>query len=396
MKIFFKRLIFFATVVFILVYTVNSETDFFKSFDTNFPELAESAPVLSSAAAGISDTFSKLPAISQLIEYFTREEMPVTPDTFAENAYIKDSPLLNFFENESMGIIVNEGKSITVFGILGEIARSNLALQFNDESGNTVYETTFTTDTSFQFTKTVDIPETSAKKLSVEIYTGEKKYGNYQGFVNSYVYIVKSGGLWELYKSPVLEQNNAAYSQKRSVTKALKATDSIQSESQSIKSVAQQLTEGCRTDYEKIKAIHDWICTYLHYDNDSLSKSNISPYSSTEVLKSRKAVCLGFANLYAALCRSIGIPCSVVTGYALGISSGSTEWTEKIVSGSEENHAWNEVYVDGRWVIVDSTWDTFNSYENGEMKKGGHISHLYFDANIDFFSSNHKIMHYDE
>ncbi|MBP3361979.1 MAG: transglutaminase domain-containing protein [Clostridia bacterium] len=393
---FIKRLIVFSAVLFVLVYAVNSETDFFKSFDTNFPGLAENAPVLSSAAAGISDTFSKLPSISQLIEHFTKEEMPMTPDTFAENAYIKDSPLLNFFENESIGIIVNEGKSITVFGLLGEIARSNLALQLNDKAGNTVYETTFAADTSFQFTKTVEIPQTDAEKLSVEIYTGEKKYGNYQGFVNSYVYLVKNDGLWELYKSPVSEQNDAAYSQKRSVTKALKATDSIQSENKSIKSVAQQLTADCQTEYDKTKAIHDWICTYLHYDNDSLSKSNIAPYSATEVLKSRKAVCLGFANLYAALCRSIGIPCSVVTGYALGISSGSSEWTEKIVSGNEENHAWNEVYVDGRWIIVDSTWDTFNSYENGEMKKGGHISHLYFDANIDFFSANHKIMHYDE
>ena len=393
MKKFIKNLFTIITVAVISVYFVNAETDFFRDFSKYCPGIDSKIPMLSSMFYDISKLFSAVPPPGQIKEHLTKEEMPVDPDSFADNAYIKNSPLLTFYENESAGIMLNEGKTLTVFGVLKELGRSNMALRLRDKDGNTVYETFFSTDTALEFTKTIDIPENDGI-LNVELFTGEKKYGNYQSWLSDYLYIEKGENGWELIPAPTLENNRKLYETKRSTTTALAETEAIESESASIKSVAEQLTSQCDGDYEKIKVLHDWICSYLHYDNDSLSQSKLAPYYSTEVLKNRRAVCLGFANLFAALCRSINIPCNVVTGYALGISSGSTEWTEKILNGTEENHAWNEAYVDGRWIIIDSTWDTFNSFENGEMKKGGHISHLYFDANIDFFSSNHKIMNY--
>ena len=120
-------------------------------------------------------------------------------------------------------------------------------------------------------------------------------------------------------------------------------------------------------------------------------------YSGTadwDIVKSRKAVCLGFATLMASLCRSIDIPCNVVSGYALGVGN-DTAWTDTSIATDEQNHAWNEVYVDGRWMIVDTTWDCANKIENGEMNKG-EVSHLYFDANLQFFSNNHKILEYSK
>lgn len=395
MKRFIKGFLPAVLLLFLAAYVVNSETDFFKSFDENYPTVAQKAPIVSKTATGISEFFSKLPTISQIKENITKEEMPVEPEAFAENAYVKDSPLLSFYENETVGITINDDGTFTVFGILSELAKSNIVVRLNNESGKAISETTFATDTSFEFSKTIKIPQTKEKRLAVDIFVGEKKYGNYIGLINDYIYLIKSDGKWEKEKSPVLDNNKKQFDAPRSTSKALKATEYIQSNHKSIQSVAQQLTADCKTDYDKIKSVHDWICSYLHYDNDSLSKSNIAPHSATDVLRTRKAVCIGYANLYAALCRSIDIPCYVVTGYALGISSGSSQWTDKIVKGNEENHAWNEAYVDGRWVIIDTTWDTYNSFENGEMKKGSQISNLYFDANIDFFSQNHKIISYE-
>jgi len=46
-------------------------------------------------------------------------------------------------------------------------------------------------------------------------------------------------------------------------------------------------------------------------------------------------------------------------------------------------------------MIVDTTWDCANKIENGEMNKG-EVSHLYFDANLQFFSNNHKILEYSK
>ncbi len=132
----------------------------------------------------------------------------------------------------------------------------------------------------------------------------------------------------------------------------------------------------------------------MYYDVDSLASDEAPPYYATDIVKSRKAVCLGFATLMASLCRSIDIPCNVVSGYALGVGN-DTAWTDISIATDEQNHAWNEVYVDGRWMIVDTTWDCANKIENGEMNKG-EVSHLYFDANLQFFSNNHKILEYSK
>lgn len=391
----FTRILLTVVVVFLTIYIVNSETDFFKAFSENNPEIAEKAPWFSQKMEDIGNSFSKIPTLSQLKESFIKEEMPVEPETFAENAYIKDSPLLNFYKNEGMGITVNSDNTFTLFGVLADVKKSNLVIRIMSTKGDIISEQNFATDTEYQFSKTIKIPKTDETRLRIDVYLGEKRYGDYVGWVNDYLFITKTNNKWIAEKSPVWEGNCTLFEAPRSTSKALKATEYVQSDNDTLKSIASQLTTHCKTDYERILALHDWICAYLHYDNDSLSKSDIAPYTAMDVLSSRKAVCIGYANLYAALCRSLDIPCYVVTGYALGISSGKTEWTKRIVEGNDENHAWNEAYVDGRWVIIDSTWDTYNSFENGEMKKGSHISRLYFDANIDFFSANHKIIHYE-
>ncbi|MBQ7974644.1 MAG: transglutaminase domain-containing protein [Clostridia bacterium] len=395
MKKIITRLALTVIAVFLTVYVVNSETDFFKSFSENNPQLAEKAPILSSAMEDIAGWFSKIPTLSQIKENLTKEEMPVEPETFAENAYIKDSPLLTFYRNESAGLTVNDDNTFTFFGVLSDVEKSNLVLRIITPGGDVIGEQNFATDTEFQFSKTIKIPDTEEDRLRLDVFVGEKRYGDYIGWINDYVFLTKNNNKWEIEKSPVWDNNRTLFEAPRSTSKALKPSQNVQSNNETIQSIAKQLTTHCKTDYERIKALHDWICAYLHYDNDSLAKSDIAPYTAIDVLSSRKAVCIGYANLYAALCRSLDIPCYVVTGYALGISSGKSEWTKKIVEGNEENHAWNEAYVDGRWVIIDSTWDTYNSFENGEMKKGSHISRLYFDSNIDFFSANHKIMNYE-
>ena len=56
----------------------------------------------------------------------------------------------------------------------------------------------------------------------------------------------------------------------------------------------------------------------------------------------------------------------------------------------KSNHAWNEAYVDGRWMLIDATWDSTNEIENGQWIKGSSINHIYFDAHMKFFSLSHR------
>ena len=279
-----------------------------------------------------------------------------------------------------------------MFGIASSSDKEHLIVEFTDKNGESISQESIAVGSDDEFSKNIDIPEISDGTLDLSVYGGNKPYGQFESWVYNYIKLSRTDSGWEIAKSPVFDHNKTMYEKDKSVSEALKHTASIQSNSDSIISIAQQLTQGISDDYSKVLALHDWICSYMYYDVDSLSEQEAPPYYATDIVKTRKAVCLGFATLMAALCRSIDIPCNVVSGYALGVGD-DTEWTEETVATAEQNHAWNEVYVDGRWVIIDTTWDCANKIENGEMIKG-EVSHLYFDANLQFFSANHKIIEY--
>ena len=118
---------------------------------------------------------------------------------------------------------------------------------------------------------------------------------------------------------------------------------------------------------------------------------NYQDMDAKNVLLTKKGVCEGYANLMAALLRSKGIPCKVQGGYALGIDT-KKEWSSSNIDTTEGNHAWNEVYVNGRWIIIDATWDSQNQYKDGRYIIGETITQTYFDSTLEFFSLSHKLI----
>ena len=69
-------------------------------------------------------------------------------------------------------------------------------------------------------------------------------------------------------------------------------------------------------DFEKVRAIHDWIIMNVEYDyplyySDALSYYNglINSQSYYNVLATGLAVCGGYANLFKELCDRVKIPC---------------------------------------------------------------------------------------
>ena len=61
----------------------------------------------------------------------------------------------------------------------------------------------------------------------------------------------------------------------------------------------------------------------------------------------KTGVCWDFSNIYAIMCRAQGIPCTTV-----GCES--------------QNHVWNLVMINGRWIEADIT--TYARYETPEKK----------------------------
>ncbi len=396
---FIKRTLIALVVLVIAAVVVNDQTDFFLDIGKYVPSVEEKNPEFAKSVSELSKTVSswtdKLPGISEIKALILNEEMPIDPADIAATTHIENSPMLSFYPEENIGVQMKDSQTVTVFGIVKSAAKAHLIVTLSDSSGEEILRTSVDTDKNGEFARSVKVPETESDRLELSVYTGAKQYGEYTSWVYKYVYLSRNDqDGWQIDKAPVYEANKEFYERDKSISEALRATDSIDSDSAAIISIATQLTAGCQTDYDKLLALHDWVCSYIYYDQDSINSGVTAPYTASKVVERRRAVCLGYANLYAALCRSVGIPCNVVSGYALGVDADEVEWTEENMSTSEQNHAWNEAYADGRWVIIDTTWDSRNKYENGEFIKGDTTDHLYFDANLDFFSSNHRIQEY--
>lgn len=383
------------TVTVLLI--VNIETDWFANFGDYVPELERRHPevteAIEEASDYISDLTDMLPSPSELIAMIKNEELPIDPSDVAVNAYIQNSPMLSFYPKENISAKVRDGEYIRLFGLSGSEDKRHFIVRFSDADNDELYQTSISRNSDGEFDKTIKIPRSDNDIMSVEVYSGSRQYGEFTSWVYNYLYLERdSSGAWGISRSPVYEHNKEKYTADKSVKDALKNTPAIESDDKSVISLAQRITSGADTDYERVRLIHDWVCENISYDIDSLTSAKTVPYKATEVAENGKAVCLGFSTLTAALCRSINIPCNVVSGYALGVGE-DTAWTSETVSTDEQNHAWNEAYVDGRWIIIDTTWDSPNKITNGR-EETGELSHLYFDANIDFFSANHKIIEY--
>lgn len=91
--------------------------------------------------------------------------------------------------------------------------------------------------------------------------------------------------------------------------------------------------------YARVKAIEQWIYHNIFY----VSGSSDASTTATDVLVQRAGVCRDFAHLAIALCRALGIPARMVVGYV------------DIEKFLPDFHAIFEVYLDGGWVLFDST-----------------------------------------
>lgn len=191
--------------------------------------------------------------------------------------------------------------------------------------------------------------------------------------------------------SPTYAHNKQAILSRK--TRNTKALTHKYKNNEEIKKLALAIIKDKKSDYEKVKAVHDWVCENIYYNWDDFTSDDYSEsQKAIDVLYSKRAVCQGYAELTAALIESLGIPCHIITGYALGAGTEGKWHTDNIVT-QEINHAWNEAFVDGKWIILDTTWDSSNLYKNGQYSiNTGLKGYTYFDPTLEAFSATHKII----
>jgi len=170
----------------------------------------------------------------------------------------------------------------------------------------------------------------------------------------------------------------------KTLAKFREPSRSIQSNAPEIVALAKTITNGINSDYEKARAIHQWVAGNIWYNYDGVNKDAVffrgeESWYSTFVLRNKLGVCEGYARLTAALLRAVGIPSKETGGY-----TGST------------GHAWNEAYADARWINMDTTWDSNNRYENGKFSPKQAPGNQWFDVPDNEFSKTHKSTGYAE
>ena len=114
--------------------------------------------------------------------------------------------------------------------------------------------------------------------------------------------------------------------------------------------VVKHLTQNAGGAQAKVKVIHDWICDNIAYDTDMYFSGKVSKQDYETVLKKKKGVCSGYASVMNEMCRLAGIESIGIHGYSKGFG-----YQGKL--GKNPDHEWNAVNINGKWQLVDCTWD---------------------------------------
>ncbi|MCA9802745.1 MAG: transglutaminase [Cyanobacteria bacterium HKST-UBA02] len=128
----------------------------------------------------------------------------------------------------------------------------------------------------------------------------------------------------------------------------------------SIKSVARYLVEKEKDPVLRVKAAHDYVADRVAYDYVSYFAGKYPPQDARTVFKTRKSVCAGYANLLSALGKAMKQEIVVVVGDC------RSDPGERLTGSG---HAWNAARIEGRWYLIDATWDSGTvSREDGFTK----------------------------
>ena len=113
-------------------------------------------------------------------------------------------------------------------------------------------------------------------------------------------------------------------------------TFAISSEHPDIRYMARNIVMGVDDDWQRINSLIDWMQRHI-------KREAVDAFTALDVLENRRAECQGYAMLFAAFARSLGIPTRIVNG---------------IVYLPQFNgflyHSWNESYIEAQWLAIDS------------------------------------------
>lgn len=205
---------------------------------------------------------------------------------------------------------------------------------------------------------------------------------NYQEYAERYFNGVSNVEKWHLQgkRASVLTINfTVTYSPELLILKGRKLEYKEKLIQNAAKSTLSKIVKDDMTDYDKIKAVHDFIVLNTAYDeytyqNGEPKRNAASPFDSYGVFMEKSAVCDGYTRAFYLLTNMLGYDSIVVNGESL-LDNGA--------------HSWNKIKLDGRWYNVDSTWD------DPIPDKKGRVLHNYFLISDKKMRKDHKWVGHD-
>ncbi|MGH1387718.1 transglutaminase domain-containing protein [Kordia sp.] len=152
---------------------------------------------------------------------------------------------------------------------------------------------------------------------------------------------------------------------------------------QSVEEFAHRIEKDFTKDADKVRAAYYWIAHHIQYnykilgtDQTGYPTITINDYRdesdyrykykkvyASYALQYKAAVCEGYSQLLFYVCEELGIKATVVKGNA------TTSSHRPGVIPKNTNHAWNAVFFNDTWNLIDVTWSTGN-----ERDKPTHVN----------------------
>ncbi len=133
--------------------------------------------------------------------------------------------------------------------------------------------------------------------------------------------------------------------------------------------VAEHMTEGAETAYEKAQAIYLWMCQNIRYDEETGIRK------ADQCWKERKGVCQGYCELFYRLAECVGLETAIVYGKC------------RNANGKQEEHAWLSIETEQRDILIDPTWGAGMVTEGENRHQGASL--LWFDVDPQWFIITH-------
>ncbi|MFA9190466.1 transglutaminase domain-containing protein [Flavobacterium sp. FZUC8N2.13] len=147
--------------------------------------------------------------------------------------------------------------------------------------------------------------------------------------------------------------------------------------------IAKYITDNFKTDTEKIRAVFYWTATNISYDVPNMLAPNQFESAQQKIdntLKSKKGVCIHYAEVFNDISNKIGIKCRIIEGY--------TKQNGKIDNLS---HAWCAAQIDNKWFVFDPTWGA-GGVTNGKFIKK--LNNAYFKVEPSKIIASHMPFDY--